>query len=110
LSDGTQHESFAMPTVNQLVRTGCNSRKKRNRPRALISGMTLDVADDVLLADLVEIAGASRAYLTRESADDRQVTDDGLRCQATAVPVSGGPLRRQPLGRGVGVEVLKGGR
>jgi hypothetical protein len=43
--------------------------------------MALDVAGDFLLTDPAEIAGASRAHLTQEPADDRQVADNGLRRQ-----------------------------
>ena len=48
------------------------------RRRAPISGVALDVAGDVLLADLAEVAGVGRAQLTQEPADERQVADDGL--------------------------------
>lgn len=43
--------------------------------------MALHVAGDVLLSDLVEVASAGGAHLAQESADDRRVADDGLRCQ-----------------------------
>lgn len=40
------------------------------------------MAGDVLLADLAEVAGAGRAHLAQEPADDRQVADDGPRRQS----------------------------
>ena len=65
----------------------CAQRPAHRLPgnRAQIPGVALDVAGDVLLADLAEVAGAGRAHLTQEPADDRQVANDGLRRQ-TAFP------------------------
>ena len=43
--------------------------------------MALDVARDVSLTDPAEVAGAGRAHLTQEAANERQVANDGLRRQ-----------------------------
>jgi hypothetical protein len=53
--------------------------------RAPISGVVLGVAGNILLPDLAEVAGAARAQLTQEPADEPQVADDGPRRQ-TAFP------------------------
>ena len=53
----------------------CAQRPAHRLPghRAPIPGMALDVPGDVLLADLAEVAGAGRAHLTQEPADDWQL-------------------------------------
>jgi hypothetical protein len=48
--------------------------------------MALDVARDVGLADLAEVADAARAHLTQEQANERQMADDGLRRQTSFLP------------------------
>jgi hypothetical protein len=43
--------------------------------------VALDVAGDVLLADLAEIAGAGRAHLAQEATNEWQVANNGPRRQ-----------------------------
>jgi len=48
--------------------------------------MALDVTRDVGLADPAKVAGAARADLTKEQANERQMVDDGLRRQTSFLP------------------------
>src|SRR5262245_58283900 len=61
----------------------CAHRPAHRLPgcRAPIPGVALDVADDVLSADLAEIAGAGRAHLAQEATTEWQVANDGPRRQ-----------------------------
>ena len=65
--------------------------------RAPILGVALDVADHLLLTDLAQVAVTSGAHLVQEPADDREMTDDRLRGQATLGPQIGIELTEDPI-------------
>ena len=63
----------------------CSQRPAHRLPcsRAPILGVALDVADHLRLTDLAEVVVTSGAHLVQELSDDREMTNDGLRGQAT---------------------------
>jgi hypothetical protein len=62
--------------------------------------MALNVAYDGLVADVAEIAGAGRAYLTQEAANESQVVNAGARCQPTFLSQMIAELREYLVLRG----------
>jgi hypothetical protein len=56
--------------------------------------------DHLRLTDLAEVIVTGGAHLVQESSDDREVTDDGLRGQATLCPQIGIELPEDPIVRG----------
>ena len=80
----------------------CSQRPAHRLPcsRAPILGVALDVADHVLLADLAEVVVTGGAHLVQEPADDREMTDDGLRRQAALCPQIGIELLEDLIVRG----------
>jgi hypothetical protein len=62
--------------------------------------VALDVADHLRLTDLAEVVVTSGAHLVQELSDDREMTDDGLRGQATLCPQIGIELPEDPIVRG----------
>ena len=67
--------------------------------RAPILGVALDVADHIFLTDLAQVVVAGGAHLMQESADDREMADDGLRGQAALCPQIGIELLEDPIVR-----------
>jgi hypothetical protein len=52
-----------------------------SRSRASIPGVSLDVANDPLFADVGEIAGARKGHFAQKAANDWKMGDDGPRRQ-----------------------------
>ncbi len=84
------------------------SKKCAQRPahclaglRAPILGVTLDIADHVLLTDLAEVSSAGGANFTQEPADRRQMAHDTHRCQTTLGSQIVAELRKDPVLRRV---------
>jgi hypothetical protein len=63
-------------------------------------GVALDVADHLRLTDLSEVVVTSGAHLAQEPSDEGEMTDDGLRGQATLCPQIGIELPKDPIVRG----------
>jgi hypothetical protein len=59
--------------------------------------VALDVADHLLLIDFAEAVVTGGAHFEQEPADDRKMTNDGLRGQAALCPQIGIELVEDPI-------------